>query len=270
MKVDYHLHTWCSDGALAPTEMLALIRREGVESFSITDHDTCAAWGLLRGTPGLLCGVEATGGHDDREIHIVGLGIDPDFPQLADLLQRIRAIRERRITALIARLPTEVSRGLTLDDVRDHRPHAGHALSRNHLARALVKRGGVPTYRDAFDRHLGDEYLRDPNLPAFPPVAEVTGAIRAAGGVSLLAHPGMYRHLAVIFSLVELGCDGLEVAHPHLDPTLAAGMRARAQERGWLMGVGTDTHVMGSRRPGQCVLAEPLLRPLLQRLGVGY
>jgi predicted metal-dependent phosphoesterase TrpH len=268
VKVDYHLHTWCSDGAMAPADMLALIRREGVESFAITDHDTCAGWALLRGTPGLLCGVEATGGHDDREIHIVGLGIDPDHPQLSELLQRIRALREVRITALIARLPLEVSRGLTLDDVRDHRPHAGHALSRNHLARALVKRGGVPTYRDAFDRHLGDEYIRDPNLPSFPPVAEVTAAIRAAGGVSLLAHPGMYRHLEVISSLVELGCDGMEVVHPHLDPTLAAAMQARAQERGWLMSVGTDTHVMGSRRPGQCVLEESKLRPLLERLGV--
>lgn len=268
MKVDFHLHTWCSDGALAPAAMLAEIRAQRVECFAITDHDTCAGWRVLRGAPGLIAGVEATGGHDDREVHVVGLGIDPDHPQLAELLASIRAIRERRITALISRLPADVSRGLTLDDVRDNRPGAGDSLSRNHLARALVQRGGVPTYRAAFDRHLADEHVRDPSLPSFPPVSEVCAAIRASGGVALLAHPGMYRSVGLIADLVAQGCDGLEAEHPNLDPTLATGIRSLAQERGWLMGVGTDTHVPGSRRPGQCVLDPVLLAPLLDRLGI--
>ncbi len=272
MKVDFHLHTWCSDGAHDPIEMLHAIRHAGVEAFAITDHDTCAGWRTLAGTPGLIAGVEATAGHDHREVHIVGLGIAPDHPQLADMLTRVRALREIRITALIARLPADISRGLTLDDVRDRRSRsgvtAGESLSRNHLARALVQRGGVASFRAAFEDWLGDEHMRDTALPSFPSIAEVTGAIRAAGGVALLAHPGMYKVIEVVEGLVDAGCDGLEVEHPHLDPTFAGALRSRAVERGWLMSVGTDTHVLGSRRPGHCELADHLLNPLLDRIGV--
>ncbi len=268
MKVDFHLHTWCSDGALPPAEMLAAIRREGVESFAITDHDTCSGWRVLRGAHGLLPGVEVTSGHDHREVHIVGLGIDPDHPQLADLLARIRVIRVERMGALLARLPETLRRGLTVDDVRDRRPGAGESLSRNHLARALVQRGGISSVREAFDSWLGDEHLRDPGLPEFPPTSEVCAALHAAGGIALLAHPGIYRSMAVIEGLVAQGCDGLEAAHPHLDPTLGAGLRARGLELGWLFGVGSDTHVVGTRRPGQAVLEPALLAPLLDRLGI--
>ncbi len=268
MKVDFHLHTWCSDGALAPVELLAAVRAQGVEWFAVTDHDTCAGWRALRGAPGLIPGVEATSSHDHREIHVVGLGIDPEHQALTSLLAEICALRERRISALIARLPTSVSRGLTLDEVRDHRPGAGLALSRNHLARALVQRGGVPTYRAAFDLHLADEHVRDPDLPSFPPLAEVCRVLRAAGGVAILAHPGMYREVKVIEELMAQGCDGLEVEHPNLDATLGATMRSRAKEAGWLQSVGTDTHVLGSRRPGNCVLEPARLAPLLDRLGL--
>lgn len=272
MKVDFHLHTWCSDGAHDPIEMLHAIRHAGVESFAITDHDTCSGWRALAGTPGLLAGVEATAGHDHREVHIVGLGINPDQLILSTMLARVRVLREHRLGVLLARLPADISRGLTVDDVRDRRSRggiiAGESLSRNHLARALVQRGGVANFRAAFDDWLGDEHMRDPALPEFPSIAEVTAAIRDAGGVAILAHPGMYKSVPVVEELMDAGCDGLEVEHPHLDPTFAGALRSRAVERGWLMSVGTDTHVLGSRRPGHCVLADHLLNPLLDRLGV--
>ena len=268
MKVDFHLHTWCSDGALPPAEMLAAIRREGVEVFAITDHDTLSAWHLLRGAHGLLPGVEVTSGHDHREVHVVGLGFDPEHPGLAALLARIRVIRIARIGALIERLPATLTRGLTVDDVRDRRPGAGESLSRNHLARALVQRGGARTVREVFDTWLGDEHIRDPGLPEFPTTTEVCAELHAAGGVALLAHPGIYRTMELIEHLVAAGCDGLEASHPHLDPTLAAGIRARGVELGWLLGVGSDTHVVGARRPGQAVLEPALLAPLLDRLGI--
>ena len=268
MKVDFHLHTWCSDGALPPAEMLAAIRREGVESFALTDHDTLAGWRMLRGSYGLLPGVEVTSGHDHREVHVVGLGIDPEHAPLVELLAHIRDIRVTRIGALIARLPEAIHRGLTVDEVRDRRPGAGESMSRNHLARALVQRGGLTSTREAFDDWLGDEHLRDPNLPEFPSTTEVCATLHAAGGIALLAHPGIYRSMAVIEDLVAQGCDGLEASHPHLDPTLAAGIRARGLELGWLFGVGSDTHVVGHRRPGQAILEPALLAPLLNRLGI--
>jgi hypothetical protein len=253
---------------MAPPELLSAVRAQGVDAFAVTDHDTCAGWRQLQGAAGMIAGVEATGDHDHREIHVVGLGIDPDHPGLSALLTEIRAIRERRIVALLARLPTDVRRGLELADVRDTRPGAGESLSRNHLARALVQRGGVRTFRAAFDHYLADEHVRDPDLPVFPPLATICATLQAAGGVAILAHPGMYRSLDVILGLMAQGCDGLEVEHPNLDRSLAEGMRTAAADKGWLMSVGSDTHVLGARQPGQFQLADHLIAPLLQRLGI--
>jgi 3',5'-nucleoside bisphosphate phosphatase len=269
MRVDFHLHTWCSDGALPPAELLGAVRSARVEWFAVTDHDTLAGWRTLRGTPGLLCGVEATASHGGREIHVVGLGIDGEDPAFESLLQRIRARRIERVAALLERLPADVRRGLTVDQVRDQRPGAGESVSRSHLARALVRAGGCASTRDAFAFHLGDEHLVDERLPAFMPLAEITAAIHAAGGIAMLAHPGIYRTVDEITRLMAQGCDGLETAHSGLDPTLGAALAAAATQHGWIEGVGSDTHAPSSaRRPGQVQLPPERLRPLMDRLGI--
>lgn len=270
MAVDFHLHTWCSDGAAAPRDLLAAIRRQGVTSFAVTDHDTCAGWRELAGEPGLVCGVEMTAGHDGREIHLVGLGIDPDAPVLKDLRSAIRRRREERLAAIILRLPERVRRNVSVDDLRDTRaPTAGTTLGRNHLARALVARGGVPTIREAFTAWLADEHTADGTLPGFPPVREVADAIRAAGGVAILAHPGVYRDVDLIFALMAQGLDGLELAHPGLDPTIASTLCAAAAHQNWFGSVGTDLHWLGgARQPGQVDQRVPGLPELLDRLGV--
>ncbi len=270
MSVDFHLHTWCSDGASAPRDLLAAIRRQHLKAFAVTDHDTCVGWRELAGEPGLIPGVEMTAGHEGREIHVVGLGIDPDAPDLRALRIAIRARREERLAAIIERLPVRVRRSVTVDDLRDSRaPTAGTTLGRNHLARALVARGGVPTIREAFTAWLADEHTADGTLPGFPPVSEIADAIRRAGGVAILAHPGVYKDATLVFTLMAQGLDGLELAHPGLDPTLASTLHAAAAHHGWLGSVGTDLHWLGgSRQPGQVDQQVPGLPALLERLGI--
>lgn len=59
---DFHTHTHHSDGALTPTELAALARREGMDFLTITDHNTLAAYPHF-GTPDDLCiipGLEVT------------------------------------------------------------------------------------------------------------------------------------------------------------------------------------------------------------------
>jgi 3',5'-nucleoside bisphosphate phosphatase len=253
MRVDFHLHTDRSDGQLSPREILAAVRREQVGAWSVTDHDSLAAFGELRGEAGLVPGVEITASHDGREVHVVGLGIDPDHGGLADFLAGIRAQRRVRLSALIARLPASASRGLAIADLDDGR---AEALGRNHLARALVRRGGVPSLQRAFADHLADEHIADPS---------VTSAIRAAGGLAILAHPGIYGSRAAVEPLVAQ-CDGLELAHPGLDPALARELAALCDERGLYASAGSDLHFLGARRPGMFTVEDARLRPLLARL----
>jgi predicted metal-dependent phosphoesterase TrpH len=152
-----------------------------------------------------------------------------------------------------------------VSDLEDGR---AEALSRNHLARALVRRGGVRTMQDAFAFHIGDEHVRDPSLPGFPPLDECCAAIRAAGGLAILAHPGVHRTCAVVARLLDAGCDGLELASPNLDPALAAELAALIDARGLLASAGSDLHVLGMRRPGMHQLPDERLAPLARRLRI--
>lgn len=262
--VDFHLHSNASDGEHPPDHMASAARKAWLARWALTDHDTTAGWARIAGAPGLVCGVEITAGADGREIHIVGLGIDPANPLLQDLLTRIRALRLTRLDALLARLPADVRRGLSAAEVK---PAEADAVGRLHLAKALARCGGVATVREAFDFHLADEHVADTGLPQFPPIAEVAAAIRAAGGVAILAHPGVYRGLATIAPLCA-GLDGLEAAHPGLDGELQAALLELAASRRLLVSVGSDTHrISANRRPGAAHLAPALLAPLLERLG---
>lgn len=267
MRIDFHLHTHHSDGQLAPRELLAAVHGQQVDWYAVTDHDSLMGWQALKDEPGLICGVEITAGHDGREVHIVGLGIDPIHTGLLTLLAEIRAIRLRRLEVLIARLPDTVRRGLTLEQLRtDPFGRASETFGRLHLAKAIIRRGGAASVNDAFAQHLGDEHVSDGTLEQFPTPRLVGDTIRAAGGVALLAHPGIYGTFAAIEPLMAQGLDGLEANHPNLDPSLHATLLGAAKERGWLASAGSDLHFLGARKPGAWSLGD-LHKPLLERLG---
>lgn len=265
MRCDFHLHTHCSDGLLPPRDLLVAVRRQGVSWFAVTDHDTLAGFAALRGSIGLIPGVEVTTSHDQREVHVVGLGIDPDHREFIAFLAGIRLRRRERLQLILARLPAAVARSLTMADLDDGR---ADALGRLHVARALVKRGGVASVQAAFLDHLGDEHAHDSQLPPYPALADGCRAIQAAGGVAILAHPGVYGDIGTIAGLVAQGCDGIEVNHPHLDPALAGALQQLAATRNLLVSSGSDLHYLGHRRPGMWSLDDQAHAPLLVRLGI--
>jgi hypothetical protein len=268
VRCDFHLHTHHSDGTLPPRELLAAVRRAGLDRFAVTDHDTLAGSAALRGEAGLVTGVEITAGLDGREIHIVGLGFAADDAAFAAVLSGIRAIRLERLEALIARLPARISRGLTMDELR-REPEFSHvdAFGRLHLAKMLIKRGGVASIGAAFDQHLGDDHTADAGLAPYPHPALCCAAIHAAGGVAILAHPGVHGDIGRIAALAALGCDGIEIDHPNLAPELAAPLRELAARQGLLVSSGSDLHFLGARRPGGWCLDAELISPLLDRIG---
>lgn len=260
MRVDFHLHTCLSDGGLVPEDLLREIRRNRVDHFAITDHDTLAGYFALRGTVGLIPGVEVTAEAEGGEVHIVGLGFNPEDVVFARFLAHIRAVRRERIARLIASV-NEQDR-LTPATIA---PKA-EAVTRFHLALALTQIGRAHSIRDAFEALIGDGHCAMLDLPPYPGVAEAADAIRAAGGVAILAHPGVYGDLATVRGHLDQGLDGLETAHPKLDEALAIDLEIEARRRGILESCGSDTHVVGSRRPGDPQLGDARIQPLVHRL----
>src|SRR5690349_4669246 len=59
---DFHAHTNHSDGTHPPRDLAALARREGLDFFAITDHNTTSTYTEFGAEPGVLIipGIEVT------------------------------------------------------------------------------------------------------------------------------------------------------------------------------------------------------------------
>ncbi|MCF0254355.1 MAG: PHP domain-containing protein, partial [Duodenibacillus sp.] len=196
MKVDLHMHSTASDGALAPAELMRFCKEaQGLEAVALTDHDTAAgnaeaaaaaqALGLR-----FVSGIEISAMWAGQCLHIVGLGIDAACPALAGISGQLLAFRDRRTTLVGDRLAELGWPGME-QAARELAPSKDN-VSRTHFAMALVAAGACKDADDAFARFLGA------GKPAYIPVAVLTmrdavERIAAAGGVPVLAHPGRYR-----------------------------------------------------------------------------
>ncbi len=259
-SVDLHTHTARSDGVLEPLELYRQMRAWGSTLVAITDHDTLTGVREMLaagcGVPGssgprLIVGVEintmvdseieAVGGDEERlgELHMLGLGIDPDDASLGATLERQRAARTIRIERTLQRL-----RDMGMP-VHEHLPQIEggiDALGRPHVARALVSAGHAESVQDAFSRYLV------PGMPAYVRrqgigTREAIEAIAAAGGVASLAHsPWAPEEPEVIDKLTRWGLRCLEVHYHHWDEERIEAMGDFADERGLLRTGGSDYH----------------------------
>jgi predicted metal-dependent phosphoesterase TrpH len=249
--VDLHTHTTRSDGVLEPETLVADAAAAGVRQLAITDHDSLSAYreltpaGQVPATLGLLVGVEInalTSGFDvpDRELHILGYGMDPGDAAFEAALAGQRALRRTRFFATIDRL-REI--GLPIDaQVADLDTSRDDALGRPTVARALVAAGYAESVEDAFVRLLG--YGKPGYVPrgGLGPV-EAIMAIRRAGGIPVLAHFAQaLERLAMLRELVEVGLGGLEVFHSSFDDATRASVGTAARTLALVQTGGTDYH----------------------------
>jgi 3',5'-nucleoside bisphosphate phosphatase len=254
--IDLHSHTARSDGLLEPIDLASAARAAGVRLLSITDHDTLAGYRELRAQPsgvetlaglGLLPGVELNAVMGDRpeliesEVHVLGLGVDPDDEAFEAILQRQRGERRVRFGRMVDRL-REI--GLPIDSALAKVPAAGDedALGRPTLARAMVALGYARSVDDAFTRFLSR------GRPAYVPRGglgpiEAIAAIRAARGVPSLAHfAEAPDRRDLIAELIAGGLQGLEVYHGSFGAPTVQRLHGFAAEVGLLETGGTDFH----------------------------
>jgi len=270
MHLDLHLHSTCSDGSLAPADLVAAARRAGLHLIALADHDTVAGIAAARAAATAASGIEVLGAieitclRDGAELHLLGYGLDAADPGIAALTARAGEARRERMAAMVARLRS-LGVKVAVDDVVTEPECA--SIGRMHLARALVRRGVVGTVSDAFVRYIGN------GCPAFvpsrgAPVAEAIATVRMAGGLAVWAHPTLEdaRHFA---SLAECGLDGIEVLRPSLAPVDSSALEQAARTAGLLVTGGSDWH--GGPRPalGSWYVTEHHVGAFLERLGIG-
>jgi predicted metal-dependent phosphoesterase TrpH len=244
-RVDLHAHTTFSDGTLTPEALVAHARARDLATLAITDHDSIDALPHARAAlaPGLelVPGVELSAAYEALDLHILGLFVDPGHDELIDRLARFRRERLERAFAILERLdrlgvPVAREQVLAL---------AGPGVvGRPHVAEAMIRAGHAADLDDAFRRYLGMQGQAYVPRPAFRP-EQAIALVHAAGGVSVLAHPGASLPDRVIERLVAIGLRGVEVWHPQHGEATIRRYRNLARRFDLLESGGSDFHSPG-------------------------
>jgi hypothetical protein len=247
---DLHLHTNFSDGTFSPEELVALANKNGLACIALTDHDTVegctrAEEATAAVTMEFIPGTELTAEQGDVEVHILGYFLDTQNKKLLTEIAKFQAVRRQRIHEMVARI-NQLDVPLKVDDV--------FALAncrspgRPHVARALVKAGLVANLDEAFERFLKK------NRPAWVPKAKMSALegielIHQAGGLAVMAHPGLNRTDEIIPALVEARLDGIECFHTKHSTTMAERYLEFAEKYHLLVTGGSDCHGFSKNRP---------------------
>jgi 3',5'-nucleoside bisphosphate phosphatase len=218
LNADLHCHSVVSDGTLTPEALAERARANGVELWALTDHDEVGgqhralAAARAAGLP-YLTGVEISVTFADVTVHIVGLGFDPEDPQLVQGLQRTRGGRSERAQEMSDGLAKVGIAGAYEGALR----YVGNPelVSRTHFARYLVESGVCKDTHEVFRKYLTE------GKPGFVPhrwakLGDAVRWIREAGGVAVIAHPARYsftptQEYALFTEFKEHGGRGVEV-----------------------------------------------------------
>ena len=249
LNADLHCHSAVSDGTLEPEALAARAKANGVELWSLTDHDELGgqrraiAAAAALGLP-YLTGTEISVTFADTTVHIVGLGFDADDGALAAGLAATRGGRRERALEMADGLAQAGIHGSYEGALR----YVGNPdlIARTHFARHLVDTGVCADTHEVFRRFLVE------GKPGFVPhrwatLRNAVHWITDAGGVAVIAHPARYKFTAneeyALFGEFKAhGGRGVEVVTGSHSAADAARYTETALEFDLLASRGSDFH----------------------------
>jgi predicted metal-dependent phosphoesterase TrpH len=225
MIVDLHCHTSVSDCSYTVEEVITLAGNAGISHLAVTDHDTTSGLeqALLVGAKlgvDIIPGIEISA-YDfgqNRRAHILGYYIEPGHPALEQLCNPLRIERHNASHEMVQRL---IKAGYRISwELVQQYALKGTGVYKQHIMHALIDEGYSetiygPLYKELFSR--GDAHQKQ-GIAYIPirylEVRDAILAIRLAGGVPVLAHPGQFDNYSSVAKWVQDGLEGIEVWHP--------------------------------------------------------
>lgn len=266
LRLDLHMHSSLSDGRLSPQRVLERCARGGLDVISLTDHDLPPALAAGDHTVAgrrirVLHGVELSTMHEGTEQHLLVYFRDQMPTDFAEFCRRLVVARADRYDEARENI------GLPGIPAADEAARRGdRALTRTHLAQALVQAGHARTKDEAFDRWIGE------HAGLVPPVAvdflDALDTARAAGGVTSWAHPSLRRVQSWGKTFAEAGLDALEVFRPSHGRNRREALLQQAWRHGLHMTGGSDYHGWRPGELGAFSMSGRQARPLAHRLGL--
>jgi len=215
MKFDLHIHTNYSDGLYSPKEIVDLAITKNLNGIAITDHDTIEGIEVAlkytnnRFNLKIIPGIELSCIYNYEEVHILGYFIDYTHPKLLNISKTIRNSRGERGAKMVEKL-NNLGLSISLKEVRQLSKY--DYIGRPHIARVLINKGYVKDISEAFHKYLAI------GKPAYVDryrisIEETISLINNAGGLAVLAHPGLLKDKNIINYCISSGIQGLECIH---------------------------------------------------------
>jgi predicted metal-dependent phosphoesterase TrpH len=250
MFADLHLHTHFSDGTYTPLELAVHARSHGLAAVALTDHDTIdgcdqMARACEEQRLEFITGTELTAEAEGNEIHLLGYLIDTTNPALLREMAQFQSVRQERIREMVSRL-NRINIPLRAEAV--FALASCQSPGRPHVGRALVQAGYCEDMDEAFERFLKK------HRPAWVPKFKISAQraielIHGAGGIAVLAHPGLNRNDGIIPRLISDGLDGLECYHTKHSPSASEHYAQLAAQNKLLITGGSDCHGLNKGQP---------------------
>ena len=246
--IDLHVHSTHSDGTCTTKELVDLAIYKNLKAIALTDHDTTEGLEEIMAYAKdknieIVPGIELSTEYFGKDIHILGLYINPYNPKFREHLvafQESRVNRNRKMCEKLAEQGIEI----TYEELMER--FKGAVVTRAHYARFLLDKGYVKSMKEAFERYVGD------HCKAFVPrekiaPAQAVSLILEAGGIPVLAHPILYRLSdanldKLVAELKEAGLMGIEAVYSTYAPSEERYVKRLAAKYDLLITGGSDFH----------------------------
>ena len=250
---DLHCHTRLSNGSMGIEEIIALAKSRGVTTIAITDHD-CLAGTVRAKIIGERNGIKVIPGVElssvDAEtgeiIHI--LCYLPEFPDRLEGLCHQNTLARKRASQYM--MLKAAQRYPVSAELMKRCASGATNMFPQHIMHALMECGIANSfYGELYDELFSPESENNILVkPAFAKTQDVIGAIHAANGIAVLAHPVLYGGIAAVKKYSAMGIDGIEVWHPSADENAVAELFSYAKKNGLLSVGGSSFHGLYNRQ----------------------
>lgn len=233
--IDLHIHTNCSDGVFSPIHILEIAEEMKLQAISITDHDTCEAYTILKDidvskvySGKLVTGCELRTSYNKIPIEILGYNVNPivinewrkKYYSEANVLNtKNKNLEKLKLTC--KKVGVKFDDSIIVTNVKQ-------SFAQD-LFESIRKDDDNKKYFNIDEWFKLDIFLRkycsNPSSDFFvdrasdyPSLNEIISLIKEAEGVSFLAHPMVYsisNKIDFVQSISqEYKLDGLECYYP--------------------------------------------------------
>ena len=261
MRIDLHNHTIHSDGILNEEELILRAKKNNVDIFALTDHDSVLGCERIlelskKYDVKVILGMELSTLYKGEQIHIVCLFKNNIIPD--KMLEFSYQNKEKRINRAILMM-NKIHEIYGLNINLDEFINSSEVITRANMMRHIAKYNNM-TLNEAKKYISSDSKAYIPSTKIS--VEEGLKIARESDAIAILAHPCLIKNQDYVEEILKLGFDGIEVRYPKYEH-LENKYKELADKYHLFYSAGSDCHGDETHADiGTCTLNEDEFIPI--------